>query len=161
MGAKNMADTLIEEQITEFRYTFDHFDENKDQHLSVQEFSKLLSSLGQLKSEAELHEMMKEAYQNEDMKQEDFCRGIGFGQFLCLMAKTMKDNDTEEELIEAFKVFDRDSDGFISAAELRFSMTNLGENLVEAEVNERIREADIDGDNQINYDEFVKMMMAK
>jgi len=24
-----------------------------------------------------------------------------------------------------------------------------------------IREADIDGDGQVNYDEFVKMMMAK
>jgi len=31
----------------------------------------------------------------------------------------MKDTDTEEELIEAFKVFDRDGNGFISAAEVR------------------------------------------
>ena len=37
-----------------------------------------------------------------------------------------KDTDTEEELIEAFKVFDRDGNGFISAAELRHVMTNLG-----------------------------------
>ena len=36
------------------------------------------------------------------------------------------DTDTEEELIEAFKVFDRDGNGFISAAELRHVMTNLG-----------------------------------
>ena len=37
-----------------------------------------------------------------------------------------EDTDTEEELIEAFKVFDRDGNGFISAAELRHVMTNLG-----------------------------------
>ena len=41
----------------------------------------------------------------------------------------MKDTDTEEELIEAFKVFDRDGNGFISAAELRHVMTNLGAGL--------------------------------
>lgn len=72
-----------------------------------------------------------------------------------------KDTDTEEELIEAFKVFDRDGNGFISAAELRHVMTNLGEKLTDEEVDEMIREADVDGDGQINYEEFVKMMMAK
>lgn len=35
-----------------------------------------------------------------------------------------------------------------------------GEKLTDAEVDEMIREADVDGDGQINYDEFVKMMSA-
>jgi len=56
-------------------------------------------------------------------------------------------------------------------------MTNLGEKLTDEEVcctfltlfspqefavqvDEMIREADIDGDGQINYEEFVKMMMS-
>ena len=39
-------------------------------------------------------------------------------------------------------------------------MTNLGERLTEEEVEEMIREADVDGDGQVNYDEFVKMMTA-
>jgi hypothetical protein len=59
---------------------------------------------------------------------------IDFPQFLSLMARKMKDTDTEEELIEAFKVFDRDGNGFISAAELRHVMTNLGEKLTDEEV---------------------------
>lgn len=73
----------------------------------------------------------------------------------------MKDTDTEEELVEAFKVFDRDGNGLISAAELRHVMTNLGEKLTDDEVDEMIREADIDGDGHINYEEFVRMMMAR
>lgn len=40
-------------------------------------------------------------------------------------------------------------------------MTNLGEKLSESEVDEMIREADVDGDGQINYTEFVTMMMGK
>ena len=33
--------------------------------------------------------------------------------------------------------------------------------ITDEEVDEMIREADIDGDGQINYEEFVKMMMSK
>ena len=51
-----------------------------------------------------------------------------------------------------FLVFDKDGNGFISAAELRHVMTNLGEKLTDEEVDEMIREADIDGDGQINYE---------
>ncbi len=48
-------------------------------------------------------------------------------------------------------MFDKDGNGFISAAELRHIMTNLGEKLTDEEVDEMIREADVDGDGQINY----------
>ena len=40
-------------------------------------------------------------------------------------------------------------------------MTNLGEKLTDEEVDEMIREADIDGDGQVNYEEFVTMMTSK
>lgn len=39
-------------------------------------------------------------------------------------------------------------------------MTNLGEKLTEEEVEEMIREADVDGDGQVNYEEFVNMVSA-
>lgn len=67
-----------------------------------------------------------------------------------MMARKMKDTDSEEEIREAFKVFDKDGNGYISAAELRHVMTNLGEKLSEAEVSEMIREADVDGDGQVS-----------
>ena len=43
----------------------------------------------------------------------------------------------------------------------RHVMTNLGEKLTDEEVDEMIREADIDGDGQVNYEEFVTMMTSK
>ncbi|KAL7194921.1 hypothetical protein ACSBR1_035182 [Camellia fascicularis] len=39
--------------------------------------------------------------------------------------------------------FDKDQNGFISAAELRHVMINLGEKLTDEEVDEMIREADV------------------
>ena len=78
-----------------------------------------------------------------------------------MMARKMKDTDSEEEIKEAFKVFDVDGNGFVSAAELRHVMTNLGEKLSDREVDEMIREADVDGDGQINYEEFVKVSVSR
>ncbi|KAG4305566.1 hypothetical protein PORY_001122 [Pneumocystis oryctolagi] len=68
-----------------------------------------------------------------------------FPEFLTMMARKMKDTDSEEEIREAFKVFDKDGNGVISAAELRHVMTNLGEKLTDEEVDEMIREADVNG----------------
>lgn len=87
-----------------------------------------------------------------------------------------------QELREAFQVFDKDGNNYISSDELRQVMisvgksfqsctseidtdswlyyihTYIGERLSEEELDEMIREADVDGDGQINYEEFVKMM---
>lgn len=53
-------------------------------------------------------------------------------------------------LINSLQVFDRDNNGFISAAELRHVMTSIGEKLTDDEVDEMIREADQDGDGRID-----------
>ena len=77
---------------------------------------------------------------------------IEFNEFLLMMSKKMKETDKEEELREAFRVFDRNGDGYISATELRHVMTNLGEKLTDEEVEDMIREADLDGDGLVNYE---------
>ena len=111
-----------------------------------------MKNLGQTPSEAELQDMINEV----DI---DGNGTIDFKEFLGLMARKMRDNDSEEELIEAFKVFDRDGNGLISNVELQHVMTSLGENVTMDEVDEMIKEADLDGDGYINYEEFVKMIM--
>ncbi len=71
---------------------------------------------------------------------------IDLPEFCTSMARKMKDTDSEEELQEAFRVFDKDGNGFISAAELRHVMLKPGEKLTDEEVDEMICEGDIDGD---------------
>ena len=44
---------------------------------------------------------------------------IDFSEFLQLMSEKMKDTDTEAELVESFKVFDRDGNGLIGQNELK------------------------------------------
>ena len=49
-------------------------------------------------------------------------------------------------------MFDKEGNGFTSAAKLRHVMTNLGKKLTNEEVDEMIREANIVGDGQVNYE---------
>ena len=54
----------------------------------------------------------------------------------------------------------QDGNGFINRQELAVVMMNLGETLTGAEIESMIEEADIDGDGQINYEEFYNMMTS-
>ncbi|XP_073303515.1 calmodulin-1-like [Primulina huaijiensis] len=149
-----MADAVLnEEQIVEFKEAFSLFDKDGDGCITIEELATVIRSLDQNPSEEELQDMINEV-------DSDGNGTIEFAEFLTLMAKKVKDSDSEEELKEAFKVFDKDQNGYISATELRHVMINLGEKLSDDEVEQMIREADLDGDGQVNYDEFVKMMMT-
>ena len=75
-----------------------------------------------------------------------------------LAEKETKSKSREKEIDLAFRLFDTDDNGFISAEELRPVMTSLGEKLTEEQVEGMIREADIDEDGQVNFLEFVTMM---
>ena len=69
-----------------------------------------------------------------------------------MMAKKMQEVDVENDIREAFKVFDKEKKGYITASELRHIMTNLGEKLSDDEADEMLMEADRDGDGQIDYE---------
>lgn len=58
---------------------------------------------------------------------------IDFPEFLSLMARKMKDTNTQEELNESLKVFDRNGDGLLSVRELKHMVTRMGEKMSEDE----------------------------
>ncbi|XP_052139061.1 calmodulin-like protein 5 [Oryza glaberrima] len=153
-----------QEQVAEFREAFAFFDKDGDGCITLEELDTVVRSLGQTPTREELAEMIRDV----DV---DGNGTIEFAEFLALMARKASrggenggggddsGDAADEELREAFKVFDKDQDGLISAAELRHVMISLGEKLTDEEVEQMIREADLDGDGQVNFDEFVRMMM--
>lgn len=142
------------EQIEEFRAAFDLFDQDGNNAISKEELGTVMRRLGLNPTDEELRDMIREHDQDESGQ-------IEFGEFCDMLAQRMEGDDKEESLRAAFRTFDQDGSGKISAQELRDVMHSLGERLTDADIEEMIREADIDGDNQIDYEEFVKMMMSK
>lgn len=66
----------------------------------------------------------------------------------------------EMEINFIIRVFDVDGNGLIDREELRKVMASLNESLSEEELDAMIKEADINGDGQISFDEFKIMMGA-
>lgn len=138
----------------EIKEAFNVFDKDNDGFITSKELGTVMRSLGHNPTEAELQEMIK-------LYDKDESGTIDFPEFLDLMTNKMKETELEEQLIETFKVFDRDGNGLLSGQELKYVMAVVGEALTDVEVDELIKQADIDGDGFINYQEFVRMMTAK
>ncbi|CAG2205447.1 PARP2_3_4 [Mytilus edulis] len=138
---------------SELKEAFNIFSEDDGHTISTKDVGSLMRALGQNPTEAELQIIIN------DLDFDD--RGtVDFPGFYTLMTHKMKDTDAEEEIMEAFKVFDKDGEGSISMSDLRHVMTNLGEKLTDEEIEEMMREADVDStDKQIDYFAFVKRMM--
>jgi len=68
-----------------------------------------------------------------------------------MIAKKMGDIDSEDDLIQAFVIFDSNRTGYITTKEFRDVMMNLGERLTYDEVTEMIIAADKNSTGRINY----------
>merc|ERR1719323_355526 len=97
--------------------------------------------------------MVKEVDANSD-------GNIDFYEFCIMMKPKLNESGAgdDADMIAAFKLFDTNGDGKINAEELQEAMKQLGENLTLTEAKDMIHEADVDGDNQIDFDEFKAMM---
>ena len=63
-----------------------------------------------------------------------------------------KKQDWAAPIYEAFKVFDKNDSGYLTADELRDALTKLGEKLTDEEVDDMLKDADMDEDGKINYE---------
>ncbi|XP_052273875.1 calmodulin-like isoform X2 [Dreissena polymorpha] len=113
-----------------------------------------MRSLGETKSDAELHEIIQEV--DADGNGE-----IDFEEYLDMMANRMSYTGSANQIREAFKVFDKEAKGYLTVDELRHIMTNLGEKLGDEEVDEMLAIVDADGNGLIDYEEFTQMLAQK
>eukprot|EP00004_Rigifila_ramosa_P010235 TRINITY_DN22039_c0_g1_i1.p3 TRINITY_DN22039_c0_g1~~TRINITY_DN22039_c0_g1_i1.p3 ORF type:complete len:127 (-),score=41.67 TRINITY_DN22039_c0_g1_i1:43-423(-) len=122
--------------------------------MKMSDLGPAMRSLGLFPTEAEVEEMVRE-YDNGS-------GSLEFARFCNIMVDNMKDIHSEAEhkaTVDAFRVFDKDNTGRVTVDEMREILSTLGEKLSEAEINDMLKDAPMDG-GKIKYEEFTKMLMA-
>lgn len=150
--AKKPEKQITADDIDCLKEAFSLFDSDRDGEITVQELGNVMQTHGFHPTEEELQDMIRNVDTNANGR-------IELNEFIDMMVKRDSSlGGLDDDVIHAFKVFDRDGDGFISPEELQLTMTNLGEPLTERQVKSMIREADLDGDGKINLQEFSRLM---
>ena len=142
---------LTIQQIEEYKCAFKLFDKNGNGKISANELSAVLKCLNCDASDDEISDMINEVNGLETGE-------ISLESFLRLMESKLENVDFEDELREAFRVFDNNNSGYISSARLKHVMECLGEDVTAKDAEDMIREADVDKDGIVNFEDFVKMM---
>uniref|UniRef100_A0A5F4WHE7 Calmodulin like 4 n=2 Tax=Callithrix jacchus TaxID=9483 RepID=A0A5F4WHE7_CALJA len=80
---------------------------------------------------------------------------LDFSTFLTIMHMQIKQEDPKKEILLAMLMADKEKKGYIMASDLRSKLTRLGEKLTHKEVDDLFREADIEPNGKVKYDEFI------
>ncbi|XP_022956672.1 probable calcium-binding protein CML16 [Cucurbita moschata] len=145
--------SLQSDQLKQLHDIFRRFDMNSDGSLTQLELGALLRSLGIKPSGDQLHSLLSNMDSNGN-------GSIEFEELVNAILPDLNDNIlvNQEQLMEVFKSFDRDGNGFITASELAGSMAKMGHPLSYRELSEMMRQADTDGDGVISFNEFTTVM---
>lgn len=141
------------DQLNQLRLIFARFDLDSDGSLTILELAALLRSLGLKPSGDQVHALLSNVDANGN-------GAVEFEELANAILPDMKEEIlvNQEQLLEVFRSFDRDGNGYITAVELAGAMAKMRQPLTYRELTEMIREADKDGDGVISFNEFVTVM---
>jgi len=153
----NEATALEVDEIKCLKTCFDLFDSKKQEFLSADDLDEILRAMGFRPSKEELMDILAEI-------DEDGSGEIEFEEFCQLCAKFLvEDPDIEtmkRELKDAFRIYDKAGEGFITMETLRGLISELLAPLSDDELDGIIEELDEDGSGTMDFDEFCEMMMS-
>merc|ERR1712123_103664 len=154
----NDATGLAGDEIKCLKVCFDLFDTKKQDFLSADDLGEIMRAMGFRPSEEELKSLLAEI-------DEDGSGEIEFGEFCQLCATSLVEDppleEMKKELKDAFKLYDREGQGFITNDTLEEIIRELLAPLTDEEVAGILEELDEDGSGSMDFDEFCEMMMTK
>ena len=134
---------------------FKLYDEDDDGYVDLAFLAEMMRSAGAIFLDSELEKPMARLRNDNGadlFTQQDY-------QDLCL--EFSKNQDTPEDLMEAFKFWDSDNSGKVTTEEIRQALTTLGDVLSEDEINALIKEADPTDIGVIDYEYYSKVLFRK
>ncbi|PAA48420.1 hypothetical protein BOX15_Mlig007720g2, partial [Macrostomum lignano] len=138
-------------QIAEFRDAFALFDQDGDGFISRSELGHVMKTFGYRVSEQQLDAMLQFVDSDGDGL-------IDFPEFMTVICRNMASGRCMDDLRRAFAIFDRDSSGRVGPQELSEFMSSLGLTGGYGEAQGIIRDCDTDGDGEIDFQEFLRIL---
>ena len=135
---------------------FHEFDYNKNGSLSENEFKEAIKNF--IKIHPEKEKNLNELITNLDI---GLNNPIGLEDFRKIMEIYLSDDINLDSLVYVFKTMDKNMQNQIGAKEIQHVFSKLGLNLSDEEARELVLEADTDGDETMDFEEFLKIMIAK
>merc|ERR1711892_377240 len=149
---------LATDEIKCLKVCFDLFNTKQVEFLSGDDLGEIMRVMGFRPTEEELADLLHEV-------DEDGSGEIEFGEFCQLCATFLVEDPLLEtmkkELKDAFRVYDKEGQGFITTETLRGLISELLAPLTDEELEGIIEELDEDGSGSMDFDEFCEMMMTK
>ncbi|XP_030578447.1 calcium-binding protein 2-like [Archocentrus centrarchus] len=150
---------LAQAEIDELHEAFKEFDYDQDGYLNYKDVAECMRTMGYMPTEMELLEIVQQI----KMRMGGL---MDFDDFIELMGPRMMGETVGmlglKELQSAFLQFDTDGDGIINQEEMKEALkTLLGEKLKKGELEEILKELDINADGNIDFEEFVMMLSIR
>jgi len=142
------------DQIETMKKLFATFDAAKTGFVSTDRFPDILQQLGSNFDDDELQMKITDVDKEKAGK-------VNFDQFMLIAVPFLEDEDDEamnEELKEAFRMYDKAGDGYITTQVLKEIMKELDPKLTGDELEQIVEEVDEDGSGTVDFDEFMEMM---
>ncbi|XP_009573369.1 PREDICTED: caltractin-like, partial [Fulmarus glacialis] len=142
---------LSEEHRRELREAFELFDRDGSGLIDVSDLKITVRALGCELGREEMKRIVSEFGEEGSGK-------LTFKLFLQVMTQKMAEPCLKKEILQAFEVFDCDGTGKISFENLKVVASEVGEDITDEELQEMIDEADVDGDGEVDKQEFLRML---
>ena len=132
---------------------FKMFDKNRDDSVDKEEFFAIVRALGDAPTLVDLQAMFDKSSSGGQLSLTSFKGDV--------VPKLTGGTFSAAQMVEMFKVFDRDGNGKVSANEIRSVTAGVfGEPLSSSEIDEILKLAKVDADGQIDYNAFVNDVLS-
>jgi calmodulin len=143
-----------DDKLKECKIVFDMFDKDKDGLISINKLGDIMRILGAAPSKIELDNLIYNLESNNNNL-------ISFDNFLILLKNKLENQYSEEDIINEFRKLDKNGNGKISESDLRNLMSKYENPLSNEEIEEIIKEANVDSNNEIDYINFTKILLGE
>ncbi|XP_062998402.1 calmodulin-like protein 4 isoform X1 [Elgaria multicarinata webbii] len=144
-----MAKFLSQDQINEFKECFSLYDKKQKGKIKASDLITVMRCLGTSPTPGEVTRHLQ-------LHKVDVSAELDFSVFLTIIYRQMRQEDPRNEILLAMSMADKQKTGFITVAELRAKLMNLGEKLSREEVDNLLKDAEVGHNGIVKYEDLVQ-----